>query len=516
MTNRFFIDRPKPRPALPAAIIIIVLFYLLAARSVFSADLIPAGEIDRIRSAVVKITNYSQRPDYDSPWKRLELSGGRGSGVIISGNRILTSAHVVSDSRYLEIEKENSGTPYRAEVAYIAHDCDLAILDVPDKSFFDDTSRLDFDQKIPRLGSMVLVYGFPAGGKRITVTRGVVSRIDYTRYSHSSRDFHLILQIDAAINSGNSGGPVLQGGKIIGISFQGVGSSENVGHVIPITVIDHFLEDIDDETYHGYPDLGIVNGNLLNPAYRDFLELPEGEEGVMVFSLLPGFSAEGLILPGDVILSIDGYPVRNDGTITIGGNRYQFSEIVERKQVGEEVALEVRREGNKIPIRVGLKKNEKTLKTWNEYESEPEYLVYGGLLFTTLSREYLKTWGRGWWNRADPRLLYYYNYYFHDAIYRNKPSIVVLSRVLSAPVNQYYADYRDEVVRKINGRPIHSISDLAAAFQNASGRFQVIEFIGDSPPIVLDAEAVERENPRILKRYGIGRDRYPPDTGEEE
>jgi len=325
---------------------------ILLLPAVISGLVLPAlgkseNNTDRIRSTVVKIKNISQRPSYDSPWEDNDFSGGRGSGVIIAGNRILTSAHVVSDSRYIEVEKENSGTPYRAKVTYIGHDCDLALIDVIDPDFFQDTEFLPFNQKIPELGSVVRVYGFPSGGRRISITRGVVSRIDYTLYSHSARDYHLILQIDAAINPGNSGGPVLQNGEIVGIAFQAVQPSENVGHVIPITVIDHFLDDVKDGRYDGYPDLGIILSSLLNPAYRDFVKLPEGKTGVVASALVKGHSAIGIIHPGDIILTIDGNPIRNDGTILIDGESYQLEEVVERKQVGDEVVFDIIRGGER-------------------------------------------------------------------------------------------------------------------------------------------------------------------------
>ena len=88
------------------------------------------NDTERIRSAIVKIRNTNQRANYEAPWEEHDFSRRRGSGVIISGNRILTSAHVVSDSKYLEIEKEKSGTPYRGVVSFIGHDCDLALIDV--------------------------------------------------------------------------------------------------------------------------------------------------------------------------------------------------------------------------------------------------------------------------------------------------------------------------------------------------------------------------------------------------
>ncbi|MDP8249238.1 MAG: trypsin-like peptidase domain-containing protein, partial [Candidatus Tritonobacter lacicola] len=114
--------------------IIPLFFVLLPAAHCSAAD---GEELGRIRSALVSIKSVIQRPDYNSPWKNYDYRAGSGSGFIIKGQRIITNAHLVSDSKYIEVKKENSATPYRAIVSFIGHDCDLAILDVPDKSFFD-------------------------------------------------------------------------------------------------------------------------------------------------------------------------------------------------------------------------------------------------------------------------------------------------------------------------------------------------------------------------------------------
>ncbi len=466
------------------------------------------GELSRIRSAIVKIKNVSQRPDYASPWQRKSISVGRGSGVIISDNRILTNAHVVSDSRYLEVEKEDCGTPFKAVVSYIGHDCDLALLEVLDPAFFEGTTQLDFHREIPPLGTMVEAYGFPVGGRRITVTRGVVSRIDYTLYSHTGRDYHLIAQIDAAVNPGNSGGPVLREGKIAGIVFQGVQSSENVGHVIPITVIDHFLEDIADGRYDGYPDLGIITANLLNPAHRSYAGLPEERTGVLATALLKGYSAQDAVRSGDLLLTIDGNPIQNDGTILIEGENYLLQEVVERKQVGDRVMLGLIREGKEMQVPLSLTAGREVMRSWNEYEARPEYFIFAGLLFQPLSREYLKTWSDDWASRSDPRLAYYFFYYNQDRIYRERPEIVILSRVLPAPVNQYYSNLTQKVVDRVNGRKISALADLAGAFAHPSEDYHLVEFDDGGPPLVLDAAASAEEQERILERYHIPADRY--------
>jgi S1-C subfamily serine protease len=118
--------------------------------------------------------------------------------------------------------------------------------------------------------STVSVYGYPIGGDRLSVTRGIVSRIDFQTYSHSGSDSHLTIQIDAAINPGNSGGPVMQNGKVVGVAFQGYSGdvAQNVGYMIAMPVARRFMKDVEDGKYDHYVDLALTYENLFNPAAR--------------------------------------------------------------------------------------------------------------------------------------------------------------------------------------------------------------------------------------------------------
>src|SRR5258708_21677636 len=107
------------------------------------------------------------------------------------------------------------------------------------------------------------------------VTTGIVSRIDFQLYTHSSIDQHLAVQISAQINPGNSGGPVMQKTKVVGDAFQGYSGdvAQGVAYMVPTPVINRFLKDVSDGHYDGYVYLGITYGKLQNPAQRKFLGL---------------------------------------------------------------------------------------------------------------------------------------------------------------------------------------------------------------------------------------------------
>jgi S1-C subfamily serine protease len=180
----------------------------------------PARPNGPIQKSLVRITATEVEPDYRAPWNSGGVQRGIGAGFVIDGNRIMTNAHVVSNSRYLTVERDGDPNKYPATVLFVAHDCDLALLKVASADFFKNMVPLTFGG-IPELETTVSAYGYPLGGERMSVTTGIVSRIDFTLYTHSSVDSHLAIQISAQINPGNSGGPVMQDGKVMGVAFQG-------------------------------------------------------------------------------------------------------------------------------------------------------------------------------------------------------------------------------------------------------------------------------------------------------
>ena len=222
-------------------------------------------------------------PDYKAPWNAGALQRGVGAGFVVSGNRILTNAHVVANIRYITVERDGDPNKYPAQVQFIANDCDLALITVPAKDFFKNMVPLKFGG-IPALESTVSAYGYPIGGERMSVTTGIVSRVDFQLYTHSSVDQHLAIQISAQINPGNSGGPVMQDGKVVGVAFQGYSGdvAQGVAYMIPTPVINRFLKDISNGHYDEYPDLAITYAKLQNPAQRKYLGLKDDDHGVLV------------------------------------------------------------------------------------------------------------------------------------------------------------------------------------------------------------------------------------------
>ncbi len=454
-----------------------------------------------VSRGTVKIIRTAIRPDYNLPWKMKEPETAVGSGAIIHDNMILTNAHVVSDATYIQVKKEIDPEMYEAEILFIAHDCDLALLRVKDHRFYDNTAALELGD-IPELRSKVTTYGYPMGGSRISITEGVTSRIEIGEYSHMGSVSFLMIQTDAAINPGNSGGPVMQNNRIVGVAFQGNANSDNIGYMIPVPIIRHFLTDIKDGRYDGFPMLGVFTDPLENISYRRYLGMKDDQSGVLVSMVIPGGGAEKVLSAGDVIMSVDSVLVANDSTIRFMQGRIYYSYLIDLKQINESISLTVLRKGKVIRINYPLKAYPYRISWFNEYEKLPRYCIVGGIIFQPLSKEFLKTWNK-WWHTADRRLLYYYSCHISDNLFPERREFIIINRVLPDQANTYLSDVHDRIVDSINNIKIKTLRDVAEAVRKPAGPYHIIRIDGTSCPLILKASEIDEADLRIKDKYDI-------------
>jgi S1-C subfamily serine protease len=107
--------------------------------------------------------------------------------VVIDGHRILTNAHVVAYAGQLQVQADREGDKYSAKVAAVAPGIDLAVLTLDDESFFQRHAPLERSSTLPEIKDAVLAYGFPVGGTSLSITKGIVSRIEFTGYNANCR-----------------------------------------------------------------------------------------------------------------------------------------------------------------------------------------------------------------------------------------------------------------------------------------------------------------------------------------
>ncbi|MHC4224825.1 MAG: S1C family serine protease, partial [Planctomycetota bacterium] len=424
------------------------------------------------RGSIVKIYTTYQQPSYSPPWQMERQQSRTGSGCIISGGRILTNAHVVSDRTFISVRRAGKADKYVARVESVSHELDLAILKVDKEEFYEGTTPLELGE-LPDVGDSVVVYGFPKGGTRLTITEGVVSRIDRRTYTHSYYT-NLVCQIDAAINSGASGGPVISDGKIVGVAFQ-VTSGESIGYMVPAPVVQHYFKDLEDGTHSGVPELYIFWQKMESPQLRAYLGMTSEQSGILVTQAAPRFLSKKRFQLRDIILSVDGHDVANDGTIEFRPEeRISMFHAVDRKQVGETITLEILRKGKvqtlSFPLDVAKTKYGHVVPRMR-YETRPTYYVVGGLVFTPLTTDYLLEWND--WNDVPSRLRRYY-YQMTTPRTARRSQVIVLSEILPDQLNVGYTYYEDYVIAKVNGASIHSMRDLITAFERNQGEYHRI------------------------------------------
>src|SRR5438309_4233550 len=479
---------PSAKPSAPAPAIVPV-------------PVTPPRPNGKIQNSLVRITVTEAEPDYKAPWNAGAIQRGVGAGFVIEGNRILTNAHVVSNSRYLTVERDSDPNKYPAKVLFIANDCDLALITVDAPNLFKNMVPLKFGG-IPSLESTVSAYGYPIGGERMSVTTGIVSRIDFQLYTHSSIDQHLTVQISAQINPGNSGGPVMQDGKVVGVAFQGYSGdiAQGVAFMIPTPVIRRFLKDVEDGHYDRYVDLGLTPIKLQNPAQRHFLGLKDDDRGVLVGTVIAAGPAANSLQAGDVLLAIDDHPIASDGTVELEGTRVDMPEVVERKFKGDKVKLDIWRDKQPLSVSVQLDTVPVYLVQAHRYDVRPRYLLYGGLLFQPLNLDLLEAY-----QPTDLRIRHFFDFFVLEQIYLEHSDVIVLTNILPDPINTYLAPYRGGIVDEINGQKVRTLDDLAKMLAEPADRF-VVNLIGDGPPLVLDSKQVEAARERIKTRYNVTRE----------
>src|SRR3954447_5718806 len=217
-----------------------------------------------IRESVVKISANLRYPEIVRPWTKQSPRQASGTGVVIAGKRILTNAHVVLYASQLSVESQQSSEKLNATVEAVSPGMDLAVLKLDDESFFEKRPPLTLVEKLPEVKDSVVVYGYPQGGSSLSVTKGIVSRIEFAGYNDGTSG--LRIQVDAAINPGNSGGPALVDGKMIGLIFSKLTQADNIGYIIPGEEIELFLKDVADSKYDGKPAMHDMLQTLENPA----------------------------------------------------------------------------------------------------------------------------------------------------------------------------------------------------------------------------------------------------------
>lgn len=527
------VDEPsESTPAAPASPVVLA-SSTTEAVATHAKDVPDKPSWDAVINSVVKLDATHCKYDAAQPWQRKKSYHSSSSGFVVAGRRLLTNAHSVEHYIDVKAKRQNSDVRHAVRVLAVGYECDLALLTVDDDGFWEGLVPLT-PGPLPDLQDEVVVVGYPVGGDSISVSSGVVSRVEMSDYRHTSNRL-LTVQIDAAINPGNSGGPALNKEyQVSGIAFQVLSHAQGIGYIIPWEVVDHFLTDVAvHEEYTGFCAVGFRWEKIENAHMRAYKHLKEGEDkGVLVQAVDATTPAAGVLLPGDVVTAIDGTTVTSAGTVPFrkrGGARIGFEYVIAGKQVGDQLSVEVVRDGTTRTLSYELVSSRMSamMVPSCEFRRKPEYIIVGGLVFVALSRTYLKAqFGYSWHSSAPTSLVHLYNTARKEVV---GDQVVILSHVLaSAPLNQGYELHTNIQLLRLNGVQVRSVMQLAELIDGAGGtatgesttptgqadqkadkaavesptEFLIFEMDKEKLIVLKKAEALA-ETPRILRKLDI-------------
>ncbi|MEP6885137.1 MAG: trypsin-like peptidase domain-containing protein [Gammaproteobacteria bacterium] len=435
-----------------------------------------AERASAIENSVVKIFATMRYPDPFKPWTKQAPTEVTGSGVVIEGKRILTNAHVVLYATQVQIQANAAGDKMSATVVAVAPGIDLAVLQLDDATFFDTHPPVARADKLPQIKDAVLAYGFPTGGNSLSITKGIVSRIEFVAYNYPVSG--LRVQVDAAINPGNSGGPAIAGDKMVGLAFSKLGGdAQNIGYIIPNEEIELFLKDIADGRYDGKPAMYDELQTLENPALREYLKLDKSVEGMVVHR--PDKSdATYPLKEWDVISRIGDTAIDNQGMIRLDKDlRVSFAYEIQHLASNGSVPLSIVRAGKSMQIKLPVSAQHPTLVV-DLQGSYPSYFIYGPMTFSTATWQMEASFEK---NAALLRLLGavknpLVTRAFDPPDAENEELVVVSSPFFPHKLVNGYSNPQGSVVYSINGTHVRSLKHLVTLLRDLKDPFVSIEF----------------------------------------
>ena len=462
----------------------------------------PAVSLASAYRGIVKVEVVNRTPDYETPWQGGNFGRGTGTGFLVAPGQFMTNAHVVANAEKIDISLYADARRIPARVKYVAHDADLALLEIDDTSAFDGVPCLEFSEELPLLEDTVRAIGYPVGGNRLSVTRGIVSRIDTIPYAHTRNIAHMALQVDAAINPGNSGGPVLKGDKVIGVAFQGLLQANSTGYVIPMPVIRHFLQDVQDGRYDGYVEMGAQFMPMENKAMRRHYDLPDNGLGCLVADVVKGSACDGALQPGDVVMAVNGLPVDCTAMIELDGVRVRLEELAERAFAGDKIHFTIIRDGQVMETEASLAPLPSIRVLSRRYDEQPRYVVFAGMVFQPLEFNVVQAH-----QVSSADVMVELDRFTRGGESCVKDDLVLLTRTLPDEVNVRLSNTGRNLVTRVNGVEVKGLAHLHSLLYPAGGEarpdYTVIELADAPRPLVIDNAAVDAANGRIAERYNI-------------
>lgn len=465
---------------------------------------------DENRDSVVKIHATHRFPDFARPWTKASPRKSAGSGVVIEGKRILTNAHVVQYASQIFVQADQSTEKIPATVVAVAPGIDLALLQVEEEGFFDSHRALPLADKMLSIKDTVNVYGYPIGGEQLSVTKGIISRIEYTRFYYLTMGVRI--QVDAALNPGNSGGPAVTDGQIAGLVFSSVQRAENIGYLVAAEEIRMFLDDVEDGHYDGKRMMFDQLQTVENEALRAWLGLAKGAGGVMVTK--PYEETEDYPLKEwDVITHIGDHEIDSQGNVRVKDDlRLAFAYFIPGLVEQGAVPLTVLRDGKQMKVDLPLGRERGLVMPFLNGEY-PRYFICGPMVFTSATQELtarMGAVGQAYLKAFDNPLL---RRQLDKPAFEGEEIVVLAARLFPHKSSKGYGNLGFAVVSQIDGKPVRNLAHLVETLRDASSEFITVKFHGRYETLVFRRKELIASTEEILDNEGI-RNQFSEDLGK--
>ena len=480
-----------------------------------------AVEDTDLPQTVVKVFAAKRTLNLSSPWRRGDVKSATGSGVWLGGRRILTNNHVILYASRVSVQTSGAAERHNAKVIAHSPEMDLAILEIESEDLFAGLQPPAFLDALPEPRAPVQVYGYPTGGTSQSVTEGIVSRIEYQNYNYGTHG--LRIQVDAALNPGNSGGPAFMEGKIAGIVFSRLRQGDNIGYLIPGEEVQLFLQDIEDGQYDGKPRLLDRFQNLQNEALRQKFALDAKTTGVLVkkpFSPDPEYPLQ----VGDIVTHVGNHPVDNVGRVKLeNGLRVSLQYLIPRLAADGQVGLTIVRRAEPLQVAVPVQRPHPRLipPLKGRY---PVYFVYGPLVLVEATSEFigsLETMAgtqntrqraaaigllRAMSQRKSPLLARR----FDPPAFDGERLVMIAAKLLPHPIGSGYRNPQTQIVVSVNGTPIRNLAHAVETLRDLKDSLITFEFADQgAETLVFDRQKVLDSMEDIRIDSGIVRQGSP-------
>ncbi len=459
---------------------------------------------DRVSQSILRVTVTRQGYLFHRPWEQRRPITQTAIGAIVSNGWVLTTGHLVANHRYIELETTDTRKKTRAEVVVVDYEANLALLRPVAPEFLSGRTPFNVAGQIVPEDKLTILQVKPNGD--VVPNTGKVLSIELRTYSHGNQFLTYRLSNGLQYGYHNITLPVVKGRALAGLVLQSNMDTQTID-VIATPVIRHFLNDAFDREYQGFPLAGFHYGPTLDPQLRRYIKLPDNQTGIYIQKVIKGGPADQAGLQaGDVVTHIGGVDVSNTGQFN--HPRYGQTSLVHliRSQhyVDEMVPLKLVRDGKMLSMRICLdhRQPDEYLVPPYVIDQQPDYLIYGGLVFQELSVSYLREYGKDWSTRAPIHLLYYnQNQDYLNGDHHEK--IVIISSVIPTSLTIGYENLAELVILKVNGKPIGKLSDVAAALKSPLNGFHKIETEQHPQVIFLDPKEIPLIHQTIRERYRI-------------